>query len=276
MKTVSFVIPVYNEEKRLHKTMGALNTLKLHKDIRLSEVIFVNDGSTDSTPALLQRAKATVLRTFTRKCPKTKLTIVSYRMNRGKGFAIKQGMLRASSDYTLFFDADMSTPLSQLDKFVPFMKKNIDVIVGTRKNGRSTVIMHQPLLRELLGKVFTKLAQTILQVQATDFTCGFKMFSKHAREIIFGKSAISAWGYDGEILYLTKKNNLSWIEKSVVWSNDPHTKVNILKAIPQTILDLASVYWYHEIQPQYVHMKVTLRSSLQTMPIASRITSFFF
>ncbi len=147
MKTLSFIIPVYNESTRLHKTMDALNTLTLPKGISLSEIIFVNDGSTDDTSFLLGRARSTILRRFKRHFKKTKITIVTYRNNMGKGFAIKQGMLRATSDYTLFFDADMSTPLSQIQKLLPFMEKDIDVIIGTRKNGKSTVILHQPLLR---------------------------------------------------------------------------------------------------------------------------------
>jgi dolichyl-phosphate beta-glucosyltransferase len=269
MKTLSFIIPVYNEEKRLPKTMEALRTLSLPRGLSLSEVIFVNDGSTDDTLKLLKRARTTVLQPFIKKFSKAKIKIITYRANRGKGFAIKQGMLEASSDYALFFDADMSTPLSELATFVPYMKTNTDVIIGTRKNGKSTVIMHQPLLRELLGRVFTKTAQKVLRLDVTDFTCGFKAFSKKAKEAIFTNSHINTWGYDGEIMFLTKKHGLSWAENAVMWSNDPNTKVKIFIAVPQTMMDLGLIYWYHEGKPALE----VLKKELETLPIAGRITS---
>lgn len=275
MKTLSFVIPMYNEQFRLTKTMAALNSFEKPKGITLSEVIFVNDGSTDETLMLLNRAKTTILRRFRKKFPKTTIQIVTYRNNYGKGFAIKQGMLKATGDYTLFFDADMSTPLTEVAKLVPFMKQEKDVIIGTRKNGKSTVIMHQPLLRESLGKVFTKLAQTVLQVEVTDFTCGFKAFSSKARKAIFSKSQIATWGYDGEIMYLTKKYRLSFSEKAVLWSNDPNTKVRMFQAIPKTLSDLFMVYWYHEIQPRTITLRPLVVSHLQQLPIAGRITALF-
>jgi dolichyl-phosphate beta-glucosyltransferase len=272
MQKISFVIPIYNESTRLHKTLEALNTLRLPKQLSLAEVLFVNDGSTDNTLRLLKHAKSNLLIHFTKAFPTTEIVVVSYKQNQGKGFAIKQGMLRSSADYTLFFDADMSTPLSQVTKFVPFMKKGIDVIIGTRKNGRSTVIMHQPLLRELLGKLFTKTAKTILQVDTTDFTCGFKAFSKQAREAIFSTSRIKAWGYDGEVLFLAKKYNFSQQEVPVLWSNDPNTKVKIYKAIPQTLIDLFRVHWYHHAPKT---PSLTPSPQIRSMRLATRITSIF-
>jgi dolichyl-phosphate beta-glucosyltransferase len=108
-------------------------------------------------------------------------------------------------DYALFFDADMSTPLSQINNFLPYMENHTDVIIGTRKNGESAVIRHQPLCRELLGKYFTKLTRFVLEVDVTDFTCGFKAFSQSARLTIFPRSIINGWVYDAEILLLAKK-----------------------------------------------------------------------
>ncbi len=147
MVTISFVIPLFNEEKRIGKLFEALTSVRIPRGLKLEKVIFVNDGSKDTT---LQS-----LTSFTKKGHTFETKIITYKENRGKGHAIKLGMLEASSDYTLFFDADISTPLSELTKFVPHIKKNIEVIVGTRKNGKSTVIVHQPKYREFLGKGFT-------------------------------------------------------------------------------------------------------------------------
>lgn len=245
MKTISFIIPVFNEEQRLEKTFKALNELTLPRFLKLEKIIFVNDGSKDATLKLLKE--------YANK--KRRVKIVSYSINQGKGFAIKHGMLRANSDYNLFFDADMSTPLSEISKLLPFMRRNIDVIVGTRKNGHSTVLVHQPRYRELLGKGFTKITQLILQVPVTDFTCGFKAFSKNATETIFPRTDINGWGYDAEILFLAKKHGFSMREKAVTWSNDANTKVKLYKAIPQTLMDLVKIRYIHSIKPIFQKTK---------------------
>lgn len=244
MKTISFVIPVYNEEKRLHKTFSALESFVVPEVLKLQEVIFVNDGSTDNTKSDIQSSKQRI-----EKKLKTKVKIVSYSKNQGKGYAVKQGMLASNSDYTLFFDADISTPLAELNKLVPFILSDINVIIGTRKNGESTVLVHQPKLREFLGKGFTLLTQKILRLSVTDFTCGFKAFSRQAKNQIFRKSIIKTWGYDAEIVFLANKYDFSIAEKSVIWSNDKNTKVKLYKAVPQTFMELFLIYWQHEIKP---------------------------
>ena len=147
MKTLSFVIPVYNEENRIGKTLKAIMGGVSFSGLKLEKVIFVDDGSKDNTEFKIQSLKLKIERRL-----KTRIKIISYKKNRGKGYAIKKGMLASKSDYTLMFDADMSTSITELKKFLPFMKKEVDVIIGTRKNGQSTVTKHQPLYRELLGR----------------------------------------------------------------------------------------------------------------------------
>lgn len=241
-KTISFVIPVYNEEARIKKTFDALKSVKLPSGLKLSEVIFVNDGSTDKTKSIISNFKSKMKK-------KLNVTLVSYEQNQGKGYAIKQGMLKSNSDYTLFFDADMSTPLVEIKKMMPFMEKNIDVIIGTRKNGHSTVIRHQPLYRELMGKVFTRLTQFALNTKVTDFTCGFKVFSKKATLEIFSKSIIAGWGYDAEIVFLAEKLNFSVQEVAVTWTNDERTKVKLYAAILKTLMELGQIRYIHTLEP---------------------------
>lgn len=247
--TLSFVIPVYNEEKRIDKTFEALDSLVLPRGLRLKKVIFVNDGSKDTTSSLLYA--------FVAKKHSYSVQIISYQPNHGKGYAIQQGMKESDSDYTLFFDADMSTPLSELDKLAPLMKDQVDVIVGTRKNGQSTVIRHQPKYRELLGRGFTLLTQLALNTWISDFTCGFKAFSRASKETIFTKAKITGWGYDAELVFLAKIHDFTLVEKAVLWSNDERTKVNLVKAIPQTLLELAKIRFYHSLIP-FLH---TLKSN---------------
>ena len=239
MKTISFVIPVYNEEKRIAKTIKALLGGFSFVGLKLEKVIFVDDGSKDETKLKIKNQKSKI-----EKKLKAKIKIISYSKNRGKGYAIKQGMLASKSDYTLMFDADMSTSISEVRKFLPLIKKGVDVIVGTRKNGESTVTKHQPLYRELLVRGFTLLSNIILDTWVTDFTCGFKAFSKFAKNRIFTNTIIDRWSYDAEILYLAKKMNLPMQEKAVKWKNDPATKVNLWKDLPETITDLIKIRFY--------------------------------
>jgi len=122
MKTLTLVIPVYNESKRLNKTFSTLNKWIVSSGLKLEQVIFVNDGSTDQSLKIL---KSTAL--------KLNKKIISYPKNMGKGFAIKKGMLASKADYTLMLDADMATTPTQIKRFLPLIKGNINVIIGTRK-----------------------------------------------------------------------------------------------------------------------------------------------
>jgi glycosyltransferase involved in cell wall biosynthesis len=232
--TISFVIPVYNETHRLEKTFTALNELHMPKELILEEVIFVNDGSIDTTAKMI---KAFIKQNAT----KFRSTLITYTANKGKGYAIRSGMLASTADYTLFFDADISTPLGELKKFVPEIIDGTDVIIGTRKNGHSTVIIHQPRYRELLGKCFTLLSQLILNTWVTDFTCGFKAFSRTAIDTIFAKATINRWGYDSEILFLARKAGFSMTEVPVKWSDDQGTKVRLFKAIFTSLGELLTI-----------------------------------
>jgi len=231
MTTLTLVIPVYNEQERLQKTFATLNAWRVPVGMKVDRVIFVNDGSTDSSIKLL---RATPLK-FSRK-------VINYKTNQGKGHAVKRGMLASSSDYTLLLDADMATDPAEVKKFLPLMKKNFDVIIGTRKNGHSTVTVHQPVLRENMGKIFTKLSQLTLGVQVTDFTCGFKAFSRQAKNPIFKRSLINRWGYDSEILFLASKLGYSLVEKSVSWADQKGTKVSLAKDSIKSLEELLQVY----------------------------------
>ncbi len=236
MIKLSIVIPVYNEEERLEKTFTALKQGVISDVFQISEVIFVDDGSRDNTKKLI---KKWILNQA--QDDSTKYRLLSYSRNKGKGYAVKTGMLDAQGDYILFMDADMSTPLPELLKMQPVMVEGKDVIIGTRKNGHSTVIKHQPLYRELLGKAFTLLSNIITNTWVTDFTCGFKVFSKDAAQMVFSRARIDRWGYDAEILFIANNLGMTMKEVPVVWTNDERSKVNLLKALPQTLGELYTI-----------------------------------
>jgi len=200
---LSIVIPVYNEEERIHNIKLILNFLKKKKFIW--EIILVNDGSSDSTLKKIKKYQIN-----------EKINLISYKENRGKGFAIRKGMLASRGKYLLFLDIDLSTPIKEIDKFLPVLKK-FPVVIGSRKIKGAKVLIHQQLLRETFGRMFTKMSQISTDVSVSDFTCGFKSFEKSAARKIFYKSKIDRWGFDAEILFLAKKFRYKIKEMPVNW-----------------------------------------------------------
>lgn len=221
---LSVIIPLYNEQKRLNKLIKLYKYLK--KQNFTYEVILVNDGSKDNT---LKRTD-NLSKDF-------KFNLITYKENRGKGFAIRTGMLAAQGQNLLFTDIDLSTPIEEFNKFLPLLKKQ-RIIIGSRKTKGSVLQKRQGIMRESLGKGFTLLSQVILGLQISDFTCGFKCFSKKAAKEIFSKQRIERWGFDSEILFLAKKLGYEITEIPVRWSNDPGTKVKFPGDIFRSLVDL--------------------------------------
>lgn len=234
--TLSIVIPFYNEETRIAGCLTALKNWTPPRAIRLDQIIFVNDGSTDETELRIKKYESRI-----KKHLKTNVVIASYDQNRGRGYAVRHGMGLSKSDYTLFLDADMSTPLNELAKFTPAMKKGTDLIIGTRKNGHSTVIIHQPLYRELLGRAFTKLTNFILGTHVTDFTCGFKAFSRLAKDTILPPLTSYRWGFDTEVIVAALYHHMKVTEVPVAWSDAAGSKVRLLVDIPRTLKELVAI-----------------------------------
>ncbi len=235
--TTSFaiVIPVFNEEKRLPRLFETLRQFSFDEMFATCEIIFVNDGSTDQTLALLHVFSA----------GQRSIRIISYIQNQGKGHAVRQGMMASSADYTLLLDVDLSTPLSEIKKLVPEICVERDVLIGTRKIAAAQITRHQPWLRENLGKGFTWIARQVTGVEVSDFTCGFKCFSRRAREAIFSCARVDRWSYDAELLFLAKRYGFEITEVPVNWHNDDSTRVRLSRDIIDSFFDLVKIRWYH-------------------------------
>ena len=224
---LSIVIPLYNEEgriKNLYKVYNHLKNLGLNY-----EILLVNDGSTDNT-----------LKKINSLNKKIKFMLVSYNVNKGKGAAIKEGMLLAKGKYLLFTDIDLSTPIEQFNKFIPHLQNN-DILIGSRRIRGSNIKKRQSLIRENLGRTFTILSQIFLKLKISDFTCGFKCFSKKAAQEIFSRQKINRWGFDSEILFLAKKLRYKIKEVPVEWSNDPNSKILFPHDIFRSLFDLYKI-----------------------------------
>lgn len=232
--TITLIIPAYNESSRVHLAFEAINNWQLPKELKLEKVIFINDGSTDNTLTKIQNFKS-----------KYPTKIITYTPNQGKGFAVRTGLKNSESDYTLLSDADISTPLTEINKFLPYIIGGADVVFGTRKDKKSTVIVHQSFIRENMGKIYTKMTQLILGIYITDFTCGFKLFSKKASKIIVDHGVINHWSYDAEIAFLLSKARMLINEKSVTWSDEKGTKVNLIVDSIRSLWELIYIRLVH-------------------------------
>jgi dolichyl-phosphate beta-glucosyltransferase len=245
-KTLSLIIPVYNESARLGKTFGALTKADIPWGIfKLEEIIFVNDGSKDNTRAIIKAERPQL-----EKITGAKVRLISYKKNRGKGYAVKTGMLASHSDYALMMDADMSTPMTELARFQYSARKNRPVIIGTRKSKVVRVEKEQPWLRRNMGRVFTLLSQLMLNTWVTDFTCGFKMFNAQATRQVFSRSLIERWGYDSEILFLAKNLGYPIKEVSVRWRNDERSRVSLIKDACRSLVELGQIRT-HQLAGRY-------------------------
>lgn len=230
LKILSIIFPVFNEEQRLKKTFRAIELFKKPDIFSDIEIIFVDDGSNDRTAELIKNFRS-----------RFSVRLIQYQPNRGKGYAVKTGMLEAKGDYALMLDIDMSTPLSEFEKFYPCIQNECPVIIGSRKMKGGVVEKAQPTYREFMGKCFTMLARTITGVKILDFTCGFKCFSKKAMADIWDKAKVERWSYDAEIIFLAKKMGYKICEVGIIWENDEHTKVRLGKDTLQSIWDLIKI-----------------------------------
>jgi len=224
---VSLIIPLFNEEERVHNLNTLWDYIKNKKYIK--ELIVVNDGSTDRTKSLLA--------VFQKR---TKCRMISYRKNRGKGYAIRKGILSARGTHTVFMDVDLSTPPTMLGELRKVIR-NTDIIVGTRKNRKAVLLQRQSKIRELMGSFFTSISQKIVGVDVSDFTCGFKCFTKKAAKNIFIKQRINRWAFDAESLFLAKKYGFSISEFPVEWRDIKGTKVRFPQDAIQSFIDLIQI-----------------------------------
>lgn len=224
---LSVILPIFNEKKRL-KNLTTIATYLRSKKFSY-EIIVVDDGSNRETKQALDRLQKTL-----------KTTVLHFPTNRGKGYAVKQGMLTAKGKYSLFMDIDLSTPIEIIDVFLRELR-SYPIVIATRKSGESKIMKRQPLLRETMGKTFTIISQLITGVTVSDFTCGFKGFSRIAGKKLFSQSLIERWSFDAEILFLAKRYDMRTKEIPVNWKNDKETKVVFPRDILISLIDLVTI-----------------------------------
>ncbi len=230
---LSVIIPAYNEEKRLPKTLEEIDKYLSKQDYDY-EILVVNDGSKDKT---VEVAKSLI--------PKIKnLRVIGYEKNQGKGYAVRFGMLEAKGEFRLFTDADNSTSIDQVEKILPEFKAGFDIVIGSRGIKGAILDPPQPWIRRvILGegfKLFRKIVIGLWEIE--DSQCGFKCFRKKVAEDIFPKCKINRFAFDPEILLIAKKMGYKIKEIPVYWRNDPESKVKF-KSMVKMGIDLLKIRW---------------------------------
>ena len=228
---LSIVIPSFNEELRLPPTLEKIAAYVKTRRPN-SEVIVVDDGSTDRTAAVAESWRGRI----------PQLRVVSNGINRGKGFSVRHGSLEARGDIVLFTDADLSAPIEEGEKLLAALQ-TYDVAIGSRAVDRSLIEVHESRFREFAGIVFNRIVRFTLRLPFVDTQCGFKGFRRERCQIIFEQQTIERFGFDPELLYLARHNGLSVVEVPVRWAHSPATKVNMMRDSVQMFLDIFVIRW---------------------------------
>ncbi len=226
---LSLVIPAYNEERRIGDTLVKAEAYLATCGYG-AEIVVVDDGSSDATAELI-------------RCSFPGARLLSYGKNRGKGHAVKTGMLAARGDFRVFYDADGSTPIEELGKLWPHFEDGADIVIGSRSLPDSDVEIRQRFLREHMGRAFNHLLKCILHEPFVDTQCGFKGFTAAATETVFSRQRMEGFSFDSELLFIALLRGLRVDEVPVRWRNSPDSRVRIVGDSLRMFLDLFRIRW---------------------------------
>jgi glycosyltransferase involved in cell wall biosynthesis len=225
-RSLSIIIPAYNEAKRLPASLVKVREYLSASPWEFAEVVVVDDGSTDDTVQVARDAGVRVLQNPG---------------NRGKGYSVKHGMLEAKGEWALFTDADLSSPIGEVEKlWSALVREPAQVAVGSRAVDRSLVGVHQPWLREAVGRVFNAAMRLVTGLPFKDTQCGFKLFQTSAGREVFSRQQLDGFGFDVEVLFIAKQLGFRSLEVPVRWDNVEGTKVSLLLGFA-AFLDLLKV-----------------------------------
>ncbi len=244
MPSLSIVIPAYNEERRLPAALRAVRGFNAESPCTCTEVIVVDDGSTDGTSSCAESARPDL------ESGGTAVRLFRNRTNRGKGYSVRRGMLEASGDWILFSDADLSTPLQEFEKLYRAATQDChDVAIGSRALDRSLVGRHQSRFREVSGRLFNLHMRLLIGLAIKDTQCGFKLFSQRAGHSIAARQRIDRFGFDVEQLLLARKLGFTIAEVPVLWNNADGSSVTLMDGL-KAFADIWAVKW-NEVTGRY-------------------------
>ncbi len=228
---LSVVIPAFNEARRIAPSLEAILTYLAERGTS-HEILLADDGSIDETAAVAEAFGDRGVR------------VLRSSVNQGKGAATRRGVLASSGGRVLLTDADLSTPIADLDRLEARLG-DAAVVVGSRAVADSKVLEHQPLYRELMGKTFNKLIRLAGVGGINDTQCGFKLLDGPAAHRIFAEMLTPGFAYDVELVWLARKLGFEVAEVGVTWVNSPDTRVRALSDPPRMLLEIARFRWRH-------------------------------
>ncbi len=231
---LSLVIPAFNEEEILLDTLEKVHSY-LEMQSYTAEIIPIDDGSSDRTSAVAEE--------FARTHPSCRPLRNSG--NRGKGYTVRRGIREARGEIVLFTDADLSTPIDQVDRLLARFSEGYDVVIGSRDLPDSDIRVHQPWYRETMGKIFNRIVRMVVLGGYADTQCGFKAFRRARLGPLVNLLRIDTYSFDVEILFLSRLHGLRIKEEPIVWVNHPDTRVNALTDSTRMFIDLFLIRYYH-------------------------------
>jgi len=223
---LSVVIPAYNEEGRLPPTLARVKQY-LAQQTYLSEIVVVDNASADRTTEVAREAGAEVIQ----------------EKRRGKGAAVRTGMLAARGEYVLFSDADLSTPIEEVEKLLEAIRRGADVAIGSRALPESNITQHQPWYRELVGRAGNLLVRLLAVHGIADTQCGFKLFPRALAQRLFTAQRVTGIAFDMEVLFLAQRLKLTIAEVPVTWVDSPDTRISRVRDSADAVKDLIRIRW---------------------------------
>lgn len=248
----TLVIPAYKEEKRLPNSIRDIRSFFSGLS-EFFEVLILVERCSDRTLELGREAAK----------GEPRIQVIDNQVHRGKGFAVRSGMLRARGEIVFFMDADLSTPLAEVLVFLAHFSQNLktDVVIGSRAHAQSKIIKRQNYFRQSLGRIFNKFVQLLSVKGISDTQCGFKAFRLKACHEVFSRQTIDGFAFDVEVLMLAEKLGLKIDVLPVRWVNSPDSKVRIL-------IDPIKMFW------DLLRIRWIVRKTIQAKPPSPSISPF--
>jgi dolichyl-phosphate beta-glucosyltransferase len=235
LNSLSIVVPAFNEEKRLPGTLERIIDWATAASVPLTELMVVDDGSSDGTAALVESFHAR------HAC----VRLLRNPGNRGKGYAVRHGMLEARGEWMLYSDADLSTPIEDFDKlYRATAEAQAAVAIGSRALDRSLVTVRQSAFREYSGRFFNLAMRAVTGLRLDDTQCGFKLYRADAAQRIFARQKLDGFSFDVEDLYIAKQLGFKTVEVPVRWRNVEGTKVSLASGL-KSFSDLVKIRLLH-------------------------------
>lgn len=231
---LTIVIPAYNEENRIIETLLRIDEY-LDAQAYSSEVVVVDDGSTDSTFDLVEKFADSHKR----------FKVLHHEPNRGKGYAVRSGVLTAAGEYVLISDADLATPIEELEHLWNHISDGADIAIASRPLRESKLVERQPFYREFAGRAFNWVVRLLAVRGIHDTQCGFKLFNRDCAQAIFARCTLDGFSFDIEVLHLAQRLGYRIAEVPVHWYHRPGSKVRLLRDGLRMMADLVRIRLRH-------------------------------